>query len=134
MDPATRIEWGLPYLGLPPSLRMRQLIHIKLDEQSALGRYPAIVVSTHIIQSRKPLPSSTSHTFDIQGRPRYFAQRNPGKGTGTHAGKGEDRARVGREIKKALKGLPLSPKEKLGSDLLFHTLVYSTIGDEGLDF
>ena len=57
-----------------------------------------------------------------------------GKGTGTHAGKGEDRARVGREIKKALKGLPLRPKEKLGSDLLFHTLVYSTIGDEGLDF
>lgn len=25
-------------------------------------------------------------------------------------------------------------KEKLGSDLLFHTLVCSTIGDEGLDF
>ena len=24
--------------------------------------------------------------------------------------------------------------KKLGSDLLFHTLVYSTIGDEGLDF
>ena len=24
--------------------------------------------------------------------------------------------------------------EKLGSDLLFHTLVCSTIGDEGLDF
>ena len=25
-------------------------------------------------------------------------------------------------------------EEKLGSDLLFHTLEYSTIGDEGLDF
>ena len=36
--------------------------------------------------------------------------------------------------KKAPVELTTEAKEKLGSDLLFHTLEYSTIGEEGLDF
>jgi hypothetical protein len=36
--------------------------------------------------------------------------------------------------KKSLNNLAAAEAEKkLGGDLLFHTLVYSTIGDEGLD-
>jgi hypothetical protein len=36
--------------------------------------------------------------------------------------------------KKVLERCFLGLKEKLGNDLLSHTLVCSTIGDEGLDF
>ena len=41
---------------------------------------------------------------------------------------------VEMDKKKTSAGLQLRSKEKLGNVLLSHTLAYSTIGDEGLDF
>ena len=47
---------------------------------------------------------------------------------------GKEGARAWVEKKSTLKACCTIGKKKLGGDLLSHTLVCSTIGDEGLDF
>jgi hypothetical protein len=67
-------------------------------------------------------PSAESHLASLRHQPRSYLRPIP-----------FPYSTIGKK-KAPLEYSPTGRKKELGNDLLSHTLVYSTIGEEGLDF